>query len=66
MGWKSVLHDFDAQDLCLTYEIFTIQLKSHFVAMALRHALAHMPSGRTWEDCTNFVIQSLGQVGIKK
>ncbi len=66
MGWKTVLDDFDSQDLCTTYEIFNIRLKSQFVATALMHALTHMPSGRKWDDCIKFSIDSLKEVGFEK
>jgi hypothetical protein len=66
MGWKTVLDDFDSQDLCMTYEIFNICLKSQSVSTTLMHALTHMPNGGKWDDRIKCLIDSLKVVGFEK
>jgi hypothetical protein len=49
-GWKTVLDDFDAADICAPNDIFNIQIKCKHVSLALRVAMGDMP-GSTWMDC---------------
>jgi hypothetical protein len=66
MGWKTVLDNFDSQDLCMTYEIFNICLKSQFVSTALMRALTPMSRGGKWDDHIIVLIDSLKEVGLEE
>jgi hypothetical protein len=49
-GWKTVLDDFDANDICTPSDIFNIQMKCKYVSLALRIATEDMP-GSKWMEC---------------
>ena len=60
-GWKLVVQDFDARDLCTPNDIFTVQMKCKYVSLALRIALEEMP-GIRWMQCCERAIQEFGRV----
>ncbi len=42
-GWKLVVDDFDAKEICTPNDIFNIQMKCKYVSLALRIAFEEMP-----------------------
>jgi hypothetical protein len=60
-GWKTVLDDFDAADICAPNDIFNIQMKCKHVSLALRVTLGDMP-GSTWMDCCDHAVKELERV----
>jgi hypothetical protein len=61
-GWKLMLDDFDAKDICSEYNIFNIQMKCKYLSVALRIALEDMPS-RTWVQGCNEAVRKVHQWG---
>lgn len=56
-GWRQVLDDSDADTACTAHDIFDIQRKCRFIAIALRFALQHMNEW-TWLDCCNAAVKA--------
>ena len=55
-GWRSVVSDFDASDLCSAHDIFCLQQKARYLSLSLRLALAQMPT-KTWRECLQDAIE---------
>ena len=53
-GWECVLEDQDSTQTCSTFQIYNIQIRCRYLAIALRIALKKMgqgPGRATWLDC---------------
>jgi hypothetical protein len=57
-GWKTVLGNFDARDICTPSDIFNVQMKYKHLSLALRTAMEGMP-GSKW-------LNGLLQTGCKR
>ena len=63
-GWKSVLEDRDATETCSPFQIYDLQIKCRYTAIALRIALRKMgrgPGRATWSDCCRESIQTVNE-----
>ena len=60
-GWRNVLNEFDANDICTPNDIFNIQMKCRYVSLALRIAVEDMP-GSKWMECCDQAVEELGRV----
>jgi hypothetical protein len=58
-GWKLVLDDLDARDICTSHDIYGIQMKCKYLSLALRNALRDMGVGHTWEQCCKDAITDI-------
>jgi hypothetical protein len=58
-GWKLVVQDFDARDLCTPNDIFIVHMKCKYVSLALHIALEEMP-GLRWMQCCERAKQEFG------
>ena len=63
IGWKNVLEDLDTDDICSQHDVFVVQNKCRYVAVALSHAMKDMPN-RTWKQCCKDAINTLSNVGV--
>jgi hypothetical protein len=53
-GWKGVLEDLDSNQTCSSHQIYNLQIKCRYIAIALCIALQKMgrgAGGATWSDC---------------
>jgi hypothetical protein len=53
-GWKCVLEDRDSTQTCSSFQIYSIQIRCRYLAIALRIALKKMgqgPGRATWLEC---------------
>jgi hypothetical protein len=57
-GWKLVVDDFNANELCSATDIFNIQMKSKYMSLSLRFALVEMNAWK-WRDCCNEAVKEL-------
>jgi hypothetical protein len=60
-GWKGVLDDLDANDICTPSDIFNLQMKCKYVSLVLRMAVEDMPGCR-WMECCEQAVKELGHV----
>jgi hypothetical protein len=60
-GWKYIVDDFDAKEICTPNDIFNIQMKCKYVSLALRIALEDMPA-RKWMECCERAVKELGRI----
>ena len=61
-GWRDVVKGHDPFDACSAYDIFCLQKRSQYVALALQHAKGNMP-GKTWLKCCEHSIHKMSEVG---
>jgi hypothetical protein len=60
-GWKLVVDDFDANELCPATDIFNIQMKSKYMSISLRFALVEMNAWK-WQDCCDEAVKELNRL----
>jgi hypothetical protein len=63
-GWKCVLEDRDSCNTCLAFQIYNIQIKCWYIAIALRIALRKMGQGAggvTWLECCREAMQTVNE-----
>ncbi len=60
-GWKVVVDDFNANELCLATDIFNIQMKSKYMSLSLRFAMVEMNAWK-WQDCCDEAVKQLNRL----
>jgi hypothetical protein len=60
-GWKLVVDDFDANELCSASDVFNIQMKSKYMSLSLRFPLEEMNAGK-WRDCWDEAVEQLDRL----
>jgi hypothetical protein len=63
-GWKGVLEDLDSNQTYSSHQIYNIQIKCRYIAIALRIALPKMgrgAGGATWSDCCQEAMNTVNQ-----
>jgi hypothetical protein len=63
-GWKCVLEDRDSCNTCSAFQIYNIQIKYWYIAIALRIALRKMGQGAggvTWLECCWEAMQTVNK-----
>ena len=63
-GWKCILEDRDSKQTCSAFQIYNIQIKCRYIAIALRIALQKMgrgAGGATWLDCCQEAMNTVNQ-----
>ena len=63
-GWKCVLEDRDASQTCTPFQIYNIQMKCRYIAIALRVALRKMGQGAggvTWLECCQQAMHTVNE-----
>ena len=61
-GWRDVVKGHDPFNACTAHDIFCLQKRSQYIAIALHHAKHNMPT-KTWLLCCEFSIQKMSEVG---
>ena len=57
-GWKLVVNNFNANELCSASDVFNIQMKSKYMSLSLRFALEEM-NARKWRDYCDEAVKQL-------
>jgi hypothetical protein len=58
-GWKLIVDDFDAKEICTPNDIFNIQMNCKYVSLALCIALEDMP-GKKWMERSVRAVKGFG------
>ena len=63
-GWKCILEDRDACQTCTPFQIYNVQMKCRYIAIALRVALRKMGQGAggvTWLECCRQAMDTVNE-----
>jgi hypothetical protein len=60
-GWKSIISDTEADDLCTPHDVFNLRLKARYLAATLSHALVLYESTADFLDICKRGIQTINE-----